>query len=135
MKSFINKIFNISFFNNKEIVQEEQEEQEEECSYESGQISIKFDAEDGSFLVESDIKDLSDKSAEVLSFIILHISEGNLNSFISNSIEEWASDDEERLIYNQKIALCLENLNDISRNDKNKVAVNASMVFNFKDMK
>ena len=62
------------------------------------------------------------------------MSEGNLNYFLSNSIEEWAGEDEERLIYNQKVALYLENLNEISKNNENLVAVNASKVFNFKDM-
>lgn len=130
MKNIINKMFNISFFKDKDLNIDNQEK----LSYESGEILIKFDGEDGNFIVESNIKDLSDRSAEVLSLIILHMSEGNLNYFVSNSIEEWAGEDEERLIYNQKLALYLENLNEISKNNKNQVAVSASKVFNFKDM-
>jgi hypothetical protein len=130
MKNIINRIFNISLSKDKDSNIDIQKNP----SYESGEISIKFNGEDGNFIVESNIKDLSDKSAEILSLIILHMSEGNLNYFLSNSIEEWAGEDEEKLIYNQKVALYLENLNEISKNNENLVAVNASKVFNFKDM-
>ena len=130
MKNIINKIFNISLFKNKD----PNIDIEKKPSYESGEISIKFDGENGNFIVESNIKDLSDNSAEILSLIMLHMSEGNLTHFISGSIEAWAGEDEERLIYNQKLALFLQNLNEISKNDENRVAVTASKVFNFKDM-
>ena len=43
-------------------------------------------------------------------------------------------EDEEKLIYTQKVALNLENLNEISKENQNIVAVSASKVFNFKDM-
>ena len=99
MKNIINRIFNISLSKDKDSNIDIQKNP----SYESGEISIKFNGEDGNFIVESNIKDLSDKSAEILSLIILHMSEGNLNYFLSNSIEEWAGEDEEKLIYIKRI--------------------------------
>jgi len=130
MKNIINRIFNISLLKDKD----SNIDIEKQPSYKSGEISIKFNGEDGNFIIESNIKDLSDKSAEILSLIILHMREGNLNYFLSNSIEEWAGEDEEKLIYTQKVALNLENLNEISKENQNIVAVSASKVFNFKDM-
>jgi len=103
----------------------------------SGKIIIDYDSETGDFQVESKVDDLSDDSVEILALLIFHITKGDLESFIFESLRIWAGDDDQKIAFNVKVALQSQKIDNMlieeTKEQKNKVAVSASQVFNFRE--
>ena len=104
----------------------------------SGRIVIDYDSQTGDFQVESQIDDLSNDSVEILALLIFHITKGDLESFIFESLRIWADDEDEKIDFNVKVALQTQKLDSMiidetKVKEKNKVAVSASQVFNFRE--
>lgn len=110
----------------------------------SGSINIQYDSETGDFHVFCDINDVSPESSEILSLLIFHISHGEIEPFIYESLKLWAGDEREKKAFNLMLSEDIKKINsmilDIETADEeekasNSVAVKASRVFNFRDMK
>ncbi len=127
-------------------IYKEKKKPEELLKEPSGCINIQYDSETGDFQVFCDINDVSAESSEILSLLLFHISNGELEVFIYESLKLWAGEDREKKAFNLMLAEDIKKINslildiDTSEEEKsevtsNKVAVKASRVFNFRDMK
>ena len=110
----------------------------------AGKILIEYNAKSGDFTVLSDIDDLSEDSVNVLSYLIYHISQGELENFIYESLKLWAGDDPEKIRFNEQLADQMKNLHSFvlaqqgqeeqPTPSEGRVASPASQVFNFRGM-
>lgn len=127
-------------------IYKEKKEPEELLKEPSGCINIQYDSETGDFHVFCDINDVSAESSEILSLLLFHISNGELEPFVYESLKLWAGEDREKKAFNLMLAEDIKKINslilDIETTAEetddvkgNKVAVKASRVFNFRDMK
>ncbi len=110
----------------------------------SGRITIEYDSESGDFNVLSEIYDYSDDSLDILSLLLFHMKHGGLESFIYESLGLWAGQDEEKVNFIVNVGLkhhementmASESQEEGQQDRKTNVAVSASKVFNFRDMK
>jgi len=106
-------------------------EEEEEESNISGRIEILFNSTTGDFSVESGVFEISDETINTLALLIIHMASGEMAPFATQSLSAWASDDEEKINFNLKLAEHIEYINSQVINfSKKDVAVSASDVFN-----
>lgn len=110
----------------------------------SGSVLIEYDSSSGDFTVTSEIQDMSEESISIFSYLIFHISTGELEGFIYESLKAWAEGDDEKMQFNEKLANQMAKLNALvlsmnpqetqQENDTPKVAIRASEVFNLKNL-
>jgi len=105
----------------------------------AGKILIEYNSGTGNFTVLSEIDDLSEDSVNILSYLIFHISQGELENFIYESLKMWAGDDPEKKAFNEQLVNQMQKLHSFVLDQKvqsgGRVASPASQVFNFRRMK
>jgi hypothetical protein len=147
MKALLKKLMRILYggFTTKKTAEETTEVDEEKgCA---GKIVIEFTPE-GQFTVITDITDFSDKSVETFSWLLHHIAQGQIVTYMFESLQLWADKDEDKLAYNARIAQALHQIDQLldaaeqeqgegatnSGDSDENVAISASQVFNLRGL-
>jgi len=125
----------------------EPEQIEEELTRKpSGMFIVNYYADNGDFTVATEIGDTSEESASMLALLMMHMTSPDFESFLFESLRVWAEDDDDKIEFNVKTMLESKKLDnlvlDLPKEEDglpppefDDVAVSASTVFNFKEMR
>lgn len=101
-----------------------------------GYIHIGYNADSGDFEVTTDVKVLSENSAETLALIMIMSAQGKLNEYISEALMLWAEDYEEENKFLKKLIEKYSQYEEIvgktAETTKSNGLIKPSHVFNFK---
>lgn len=121
--------------------EEVEEKVEEELTRKpSGTLIVNYHADNGDFTVATEIHDTSDESAGMMSLLLMHMQTEDFQSFVFEALRLWAGDDDEKIRFNVQMMLESKKLDSLvidtpASEPAEDVAVSASTVFNFKEMR
>lgn len=119
--------------------EEVEEKIEEELTRKpSGTLIVNYYSDNGDFTVATEIQDTSDESAGMMSLLMMHMQTEDFQSFIYEALRLWAGDDDDKIKFNVTMMLESKKLDSLvleTPESVEDVAVSASTVFNFKEMR
>jgi|TARA_R110000751_G_scaffold298350_1_gene408303 hypothetical protein len=130
MKDLIRFIKNSVSFNKK--AEPKPELTEEEIPV-SGKMEIIWDGNSGDFVVDFELGDTTEESAETLSLLLFYLEKGDLNSFILKSLEHRSKELEgaEEYDFYSKVLVGWALMNKAEKFNKLESVISPSEVFNF----
>lgn len=119
------------------------EEVEEELKRKpSGYIVVNYFADNGDFTVSTEIDDVSESSSSMLALLMTHMTTDDFQSFLYEALRLWAGNEDDKVEFNVRTMLELNKLDSLIIDsvpdepiEDEDVAVSASSVFNFKEMR
>lgn len=132
MKDLVRYIKNI-VSKKTETSEEENPAEEQEISvhdeFPSGELTMRWDASSGDFVVNFSIEDVDDASSDTLSLLLYFLERGDLNSYILQSLK-YASEETDESFYNS-VVLKWDAMIQSENRIQQRAIVEPSEVFSF----
>lgn len=132
MKDLVRYIKNI-VSKKTETPEEENPAEEQEISvhdeFPSGELTMRWDASSGDFVVNFSIEDVDDASSDTLSLLLYFLERGDLNSYILQSLK-YASEETDESFYNS-VVLKWDAMIQSENRIQQRAIVEPSEVFSF----